>query len=217
MNKTIISLFVALLVGTALLAQQTIDALQANVSKLDNAKTAEDYEALAGEFLQIAGEHQKDWLPHYYAAFCNAKIGWLKFEDPDNIEPYADKADEDIEQARALLDSATQKKEMSEVYCVFSMVNRARVYINPMTYGKKYGIPAGKYTQLARRSDPDNPRALYLDGWEKYATPKLWGGDKEKAKELLTSARQKLESATPRGAEPRWGKAEVDDILSKLK
>jgi hypothetical protein len=213
MKKTILTLAIISFGWVASFAQQT---LQASVSKLDQAETVKDFEVLANEFSQLANQQQKEWLPHYYAAFCNAKIGWLKFEDPDNIEPYADKADEEIQKARELLDSTTQKKEMSEVYCVLSMVNRARVYINPMTYGRQYGIPAGQYTQLARRSNPDNPRALYIEGWEKYATPKLYGGDKKKAKELLTTAKQKLESNVAQDASPHWGKKEVEELLEKL-
>lgn len=217
MKKTILLLALFAFGATALFSQQPDDqVLKAPVSKLDKAKTVEDYEQLADEFLQVAEKQQTEWLPYYYAAFCNARIGWLKMDDPDNIEPYADKADEEIQKARELLDSAAQPKEMSEVYCVLSMVNRARVYINPMTYGRQYGIPAGQYTQLARRANPDNPRALYIEGWEKYATPKLYGGDKNKAKELLTSAKQILQQNSP-GVSPRWGLQEVNELLAKLK
>ena len=102
------------------------------------------------------------------------------------------------------------------MYCVLSLLNRARVYINPETYGPQYGPTAWSYTQLARSTNPDNPRALYMEGWEKFATPKMFGGDKNKAKELLTSAKQKLESNTTPGIEPHWGKKEVEEILKAL-
>jgi hypothetical protein len=214
MKKTI---FLCTLLAFFWTASYTQQAMEESVNKLDKAKTVADYEQLADEFLQFADKQQTQWLPYYYAAFCNAKIGWLKMDDPDNIEPYADKADEEIQKARELIDSANQPKEMSEVYCVLSMVNRARVYINPMTYGRKYGISAGQYTQLARRGNPDNPRALYIEGWEKFATPKLYGGDKKKAKELLTRAKQMLQQNNSSDASPRWGLQEVDELLQKLK
>jgi hypothetical protein len=219
MKKAIFLFVTGLLIHAAASAQDPVtNQLQADVSKLDNAKSGQDYQELANDFIRIADVKKTDWLPYYYAAFCNAKIGWLKQDsDPDNIEPFADKADEQVKKAQSLLDTAKQKKELSEVYCIKSMSNRARVYINPMVYGRKYGPAASQYTQLARKTDPDNPRALYIEGWEKYATPKMWGGDKQKAKELLLEAQQKLNSNPAPGIQVHWGKKEVDDLLGKLK
>ncbi len=113
------------------------EQMQQQVAKLDNATTVKDYQQLSGNFLRIADAEKTQWLPYYYAAFCNA-------------------------------------------------------------------------------TNPDNPRAIYLEGWEKFSTPKMWGGDKTKAKELLTSAKQKLDNNTSPGIEPHWGKKEVDELLKQL-
>ncbi|MEP6951065.1 MAG: hypothetical protein ABI863_17385 [Ginsengibacter sp.] len=192
--------------------------MQSAVTKLDAAKTTNDYEQLAINFMQIASSQKTQWLPDYYAAFCNAKIGWLKQNtDPDNIEAFANKSLEQIATAKSLLDTSKQKKELSEVYCIFSMANRAMVFINPMSNGRKYGPAAAKYITLAEQENPDNPRALYLDAWQKITTPKLWGGDKTEGKQLLNEAKQKLESNPSTGVEPHWGKTEIDDMLKKLK
>jgi hypothetical protein len=118
--------------------------------------------------------------------------------------------------ALSLLDTTKQKKELSEVYVIMSMTNRARVFINPMTYGRKYGPAASHYNQLAIQSSPNNGRALYLAGWEKYSTPKLWGGDKQNAKELLQQALQQL-NAQSSNDNPHWGKRETVELLAKLK
>jgi hypothetical protein len=45
----------------------------------------------------------------------------------------------------------------------------------------------------------------------------MWGGDKQKAKELLTAAKQKLDNNSSSGIEPHWGKKEVEEILKQLK
>jgi ribosomal protein S20 len=210
MKKAFFLFAAGLLIYTSMPAQ---DQLRADVIKLDNANTGSDYQELANDFIRIADFKKTDWLPYYYAAFCNAKIGWLKQDDPDNIEPFADKADEQIKKAQSLLDTASQKKELAELYCIKSMINRARVFINPMTYGRKYGPAASQYTKLARKLNPDNPRALYLEGWEKYATPKMWGGDKQKAKELLQEAKQKLDNNSASVNDIHWGRKEVEDLL----
>jgi hypothetical protein len=191
--------------------------MQQQVKMLDNANTIKEYEQLAANFMRLTQAEKTQWLPYYYSAFCDAKVGWLKQDDPDNIEPFANKADEEIKQAQALIDTGKQKTELSELYCVLSMINRARVFINPSTYGRQYGPAASRYIRLAEKANPDNPRALYLDGWEKFSTPKMWGGDKLKAKELLETAKQKLDNNTVSGIEPHWGKKEVQDILNQLK
>jgi hypothetical protein len=173
---------------------------------------------LASDFLRIADAQKDQWLPYYYAAFCNAKIGWLKQnDDPDNIEVFSNKAGEEIKKAGTLIDTVKQKKELSEIYCINMMLNQARVFINPQTYGRQDGPTAFNYLQLAKHASSDNPRVLYLLGWQKFATPKMWGGDKALAKQLLTEAKQKLEADSSSGIEPHWGKKEVDEILGQLK
>jgi len=198
-------------------AQQGTKELEITVAKLDKAKTVKDYKTLADDFIHIAESQKKEWLPFYYAAFCNAKIGWLYEDDGEKIAPFTDKAEEEIKKSLSLLDTASQKKELSELYCVFMMLNQARVFMNPQTYGAKYGPTAFNYLRLAEKANPENPRALYLEGWVKYATPKAWGGDKVKAKELLIAAKQELNSNASFNVNPHWGKMEVEDLLKQLK
>jgi hypothetical protein len=217
MKKLIILIAASVFLFERLHAQDGFtQQMRSAVTRLDNANTVNDYEQLSNSFLQIASLQKTQWLPYYYAAFCNAKIGWLKQDDPDNIEPFANKAMEEITKAGSLIDTSRQKKELSEVYCVFSMANRAMVFINPMSYGRKYGTAAAKYIILAEQEDPANPRAIYLDGWQKYSTPKMWGGDKKKAKDLLTDAEQKLNTESTQDIEPHWGKKEIEALLKLL-
>lgn len=213
MKRTILSITAIILLSFSVFAQSGLDA---SVAKLDKASSDKQYQQLAKEFLKIAETQKNQWLPYYYAAYCDARISWMKKEtDPDNIQQFAEKAIDEANKAAALLDTSAQKKELSEIYCLLSMANRAIVYINPMTYGRKYGIIAMQNTALARQSNPDNPRALYIEGWEKYATPKLYGGDKQKAKELLLAAQQKMNGDD--GVNPHWGREDIDALLKKIK
>jgi len=217
MKKAILSITGAIIFGLSVYAQEAnTPQLQAAVSKLDKATAVKEYEQLANDFKNIADVQKTQWLPYYYAAFCNAKIGWLYQDDGDKIEPYADQAEEQIKKSQSLLDTSKQKKELSEVYCVLSMLNQARVFINPQTYGPQYGPLAANYRPAALETDPDNPRALYMEGWAKFATPKMWGGDKKKAKELLESLNLLNTNATS-NINPHWGKKEVEDLLKQLK
>jgi hypothetical protein len=217
MKKTILLIAIIFLYGNLTRAQNNYtQQMQTAVAKLDQAVAVKDYQQLASGFESIAQQEKTNWLPLYYAAFCNAKIGWLYQQDGDQIEPFADKAENEIKNSKSFLDTASQKKELSEVYCIMSMVNRARVFINPMSYGRQYGPVASEYIRLATKTNPDNPRANYLGGWEKYSTPKLWGGDKKKAKELLDFAKRQLASESNEGINPHWGLKEIDVLLKEL-
>jgi hypothetical protein len=218
MKKSIISIMAILLICFSASAQQTsgTGALQSAVTKLDQAKTAKDYQALEKEFVKIGASQPKDWLPNYYAAYCNARIGFLLQDDGDAIEPYSDRGELQAKKAESLLDKVNQKKELSELYTVMSMINQSRVFINPMTYGPKYGPTAQQFLNQAKQLNPDNPRAIYLAAWFKYNTPKMWGGDKDLAKQLAIQSLKLLEGAET-GINPHWGKAEDQELLSKYK
>lgn len=190
------------------------NALQQAVNQLDQAQTVKDYTALEKTFSGI--NEQPAWLPPYYAALCNAKTGFLLQDDGEKIEPFADRGEAMAQKALSLLDSTTQKKELAEVYTVLSMVYRTRVFINPMTYGRKYGVLSGQMLQKALALDPGNPRALYVAAWVKYYTPKMWGGDKEQAKKLATESLQKLGNPGT-DVYPHWGRTDDQQLLGKIK
>ncbi|CAL1516452.1 hypothetical protein [Chitinophaga sp. MM2321] len=218
MKKLIISFLVSALALTGIYAQNgsTSNTLENAVSALDKATSAKDYEALEKDFSAIAASQKTAWLPYYYAAFCNAKIGFLYEDDGERIEPYSNRGEEQIKTARSLLDSSKQKTELSEVYTVLSMVYRTKVFINPMTYGRKYGMLSDQCLKQAKQLNPENPRVLYVEAWVKYYTPKMWGGDKTLAKQLAEQSLAKLSTATA-GVAPHWGKAENQALLSKYK
>src|SRR5687768_8806054 len=216
MKKVIVLIVVISAVHSVGCAQSPMfnTQMESAVARLDNAKSIGDYQKLANDFTRIAAGNQTQWLPYYYAAYCNTRIGWMyEKADPEKIEPFVTVAAQQIDKAKSLLDSTTQKNEMTEIYCVMSMIKRGWVFINPMTYGREYGIASKTLFEKGKAISPENPRILYLEAWEKYNAPKMWGGDKEKAKELLTLAIRKLESNPTSGIYPRWGKSVCEEIL----
>jgi hypothetical protein len=192
------------------------DALQNAVARLDKAGSVKEYEALEKEFSAMAASGKTAWLPYYYAAFCNAKIGFLYQDDGERVEPYSNRGEELAKKAQSLLDTVQQKKELSEVYTVISMVYRTKVFINPMTYGRKYGTLSQQYLDRARQLNPENPRAIYVEAWVKYNTPKMWGGDKNLAKQQAEQSLHMLENNAT-GVNPHWGKKEDGELLGKYK
>ncbi|RAJ87778.1 hypothetical protein CLV59_101539 [Chitinophaga dinghuensis] len=215
--KKITLLLLAICFVAATQAQQHSDALLTAVSRLDKAVSPKDYEALEKEFSNIAVTRKTEWLPYYYAALCNAQIGFLYQDDGEKIEPYSNKGADQANTALHLLDTAHQKQELSELYVVMSMINRTKVFINPMTYGRKYGPVAEQYLKEAKRLNPQNPRMLYASAWVKYYTPKLWGGDKGQAKQLAEESLKLLAAQSADNVAPHWGKTSNEALLQKMK
>src|SRR5580765_1516989 len=97
MKKTFFLIAMIFLLAITTNAQEAYtQKMQTAVSKLDRAKSVKEYQQLANDFKAIADGQKMQWLPYYYSAFCNAKIGWLYQDDGDKIEPFADIADEQI-------------------------------------------------------------------------------------------------------------------------
>lgn len=188
------------------------------ITRLDNASSVTAYQSLANDFTRLAGVYTKEWSAFYYSAYCNARIAWLYQEKPGEIEPYAKLAETQIRNAETLAGaSGNNSGVLSEIFCIWSMVDRAYVFISPMSNGRKYGPASNQYIEKAKKANPNNARAFYLDAWVNYYTPKLWGGDKAKAKELLGQALVKLNSPAPSAVFPHWGKTDCDALLAQFK
>jgi hypothetical protein len=191
--------------------------MEANVSKLENAKAVGDYQILQISFIKLADSKKTDWLPYYYAALCNAKISWLYKDNGSKIAPFANLATQQLKKAESFLDTSKNKFEISEVDCVWSMIYRAKIFISPMFNGMRYGPTANQYIDKAKQMNPENPRVSLLEGWMKYYAPSLWGGDKTKAKQLLELALKQLENRPSPAIYPHWGKTECENILKLYK
>lgn len=217
MKKLTFFLLGLLAINSAANAQQAgyDEQLKTAVSELDKAEQVADFQKLESYFVRLGEAKKTEWLPWYYAAFCNAKIGFLFENDGERIEPFSNRGEQQIKKAFSLLDTASQKQELSEVYVVMNMINQSKVFINPMTYGPKYGPLAHQYLQQAKRLNPENPRVIYLEAWHKDNAPKMWGGDKDKAKELAGEALKKLAASASTGPAPHWGKKECTEILNQ--
>jgi hypothetical protein len=86
MKKTLLFIAVIFLYGNLTQAQDNYSQqMRTAVAKLDQAVAVKDYQQLAAGFESIAQQGKTSWLPWYYAAFCNAKIGWLYQQDGDRL------------------------------------------------------------------------------------------------------------------------------------
>jgi hypothetical protein len=186
-------------------------AMEAGIVMINETKTPADYVAAANTFERIGNMEKEQWLPNYYAAFCNIMAAYMQQGNATVQGELADKAEALIVKAEALA------KDNSEVSCLRSMHATIMLMIDPMKNGMTFGPKAAQYLEKAMKEDPNNPRPYLLDGQSKYYTPEQWGGDKVKAKEQLQKALELYGKFKPASAiHPVWGKEQVEALLKEM-
>ncbi|MBA3705245.1 MAG: hypothetical protein H0W84_04920 [Bacteroidetes bacterium] len=208
--KTLVSIATALSITLFATAQNPkyISAMEKNIAILDTARSTAQLQSLANNFERIASGEKKEWLPNYYAAYCYATLS-LNFKG-DEIDTYCDKADAFINKADSINPSN------SEIYAVKAKIAAARINVNPMTRGQKYGAQSTVLRDKAKALDPANPRPWLLEGQSKFYTPTAFGGGKTKAKPAFEKALTLFETFKPTSSiHPRWGKNETTYFLKK--
>ncbi len=211
MKKFLLTSF-TLLMSVVVFAQseQYTNAMKAYLLKLKDARSAESFQAAANGFERIAGNETKEWLPKYYAGFCFVMQA-MNTGDKDKVDGILDQADK-------LISDAAQISNNDEILCLQSLAASARIGVNPMTRGMKYGQISAGFLAKAKEMNPDNPRIYYLEGTSKFYTPKAFGGGKDKAQEIFEKAVVAYAKFKPANElMPDWGSQQTVEMLEECK
>ena len=220
MKKGLIGLL-ALMMATASFAQNEkyVKAMEAQVALLDSNHTADGWKELANSFERIADAEKTQWLPYYYASYCNVMAGYNSmpqgggFGDNSAIsDPFADKAETLLNKAEAL------SKDNAEIYIVWKMVHGLRMMGNAMARYMTESPKANEALEKAKSLNEGIPRIYILEGQDKFYTPEQYGGSKTEAKTLFEKAQGLFETFKPESSiAPNWGRTTVAWFLSQLK
>lgn len=193
-------------------------AMKEKIAALDTTRNPEQLLVLSSAFERIADAEKSQWLPYYYAALAEVNAGYFTMNGNmsggmgDKLDPIADKAEILLNKAEAM------SKENSEIYIVKKMIASLRMLADPMSRYMTYGPQAAEALELAKKYNPENPRAYYLEGQDKLFTPEQFGGSKEEAKKLFELALRKYESYKPADPlMPGWGRGSTEYFLSMAK
>ncbi|MRG47775.1 hypothetical protein GFS24_21810 [Chitinophaga sp. SYP-B3965] len=193
-------------------SEQYQQAMNQQVALLDSASyfTQGGTQQLANTFERIAEAEKTQWLPYYYAAYCRVNEAFLT-TDKSKVDEITDKAQLNIEKASAL------KGKDSEISCILSLIASARIGVDPMTRGMKYGMESGQHLEEAKKLNPENPRVPMLEGQALLYTPEAFGGSKSKAKEKFEEALLKFAADKPGDKiTPHWGEAYTKMLMTEL-
>jgi len=189
-------------------------AMEQLVPAVDTTKNADAMAGLANSFQRIAEAEKTQWLPFYYAAYCNVTSAYLtsmgQMGMADKTDPLADKSE-------ALLNKAEElSKNNSEIYIVKKMIATLRLMGDPMNRYMTYGPAAAEALAAAKKANPENPRAFLLEGQDKFYTPEEYGGSKVEGKKLFEEALKKFDAFKPESPiHPTWGKMQTQYFLTQ--
>jgi hypothetical protein len=184
-------------------SEKFIGAMKKNMAEIDSALSRNEVARLndiGATFERIGDAEKNQWLPYYYAAYCQVTVAFIKNEVANN-DLVADKVDQLIAKADAL------EKKNSELSLLKAMNTSLRMLVNPMQRWMQYGQKIQEYTQDAMTQDPTNPRPYYFNGISLKNTPAEFGGGCGTAKPILDKAMELFATFKPASdLHPVWGK-----------
>ena len=193
---------VAVMLSTTFFAtaqnKKYIATMEKNVAALDTTRDGAKLQDLANTFERIAGAEKAEWLPNYYTAYCYVNMTYST--KGDMIDTYCDKAETFLKKADSI------SPNNSEIYTLKAQLASARISVNPMSRGQKYGTESGELREKAKSLDKTNPRPYYLEGTAYFYTPPMFGGGKDKAKPAFEKALELYKDFKPASSiSPNWG------------
>ena len=205
---------VTLLLSTLVFAQSEkfTTAMKKNLAALDSSfKSPPNLLIVANNFERIASAEKSQWLPYYYAAFCQVNYGFIQ-QDKSKTDGYADKAAELIAKADSL------SPNNSEISCIKSMIASCHMMVDPAQRWMEYGKESSSNLEAAISQDPNNPRPYYLKGQGLRYTPEQFGGGCKTAKPELQTAMDKYAVFKPSSElAPDWGRQRTEMLLNECK
>lgn len=208
-------LFLALILFCYTLTAQNNDKylknMLKNIASLDTAKQSSSFTQISNKFERIADAEKKQWLPYYYAAYCQL-MALFSQRQTITAATFANNAQKYI----SIADSLSPQNH--EIITLNALLCSARIMENPATNGMKYGMQQASLLAKAKQLNPENPRTYLLDGQSKYYTPAQWGGGKALALPLLEQAAQKFKTFIPESdISPKWGEKLTQKLIEACK
>lgn len=208
MKKIVLLLFTTVLI-TNVFAQSKYEKTMENaLAELDSIHNPEIRQKLLGLFERIAAKETDKWRPLYYASYMNLMTGMFE-EKKKNQDLFYDKAIEYATKANEL------NKDNDEILTLLAFAYQMKISVKPAKRGAKLGAIANEKLAKAEKINPENPRVYILKADNLYYTPKMWGGDKEKAIETYKLAEEKFNAFKPKHKlDPNWGLYRVKEMIA---
>ena len=175
----------------------TNKTLETAVMQFNQGNKNLNYQELYLQFEQLYAVNKTNWLIPYYAGMTRSIMCLLKLGDKDALAN------------DALLWVGRAKSIMAndEVYCAESLAYTAKMSVNPLLRWLTYEGKIKKALNLAKKLNPNNPRAYVLEANIQQKIPYIFGGGCNSVKPLIEKAELCFNTQTKSNlVEPSWGK-----------
>jgi hypothetical protein len=171
-------------------------ALEAAVMQFNQTNSPSSYTQLFLKFEQLYSLDKTNWLIPYYAGMTRSIMCLLKMGDRDAL---ANDALLWVGRAKSIMPN-------DEVYCAESLAYTAKMSVNPALRWLAYEGKVKNALSLAKRLNPNNPRAYLLEANIQQKLPFIFGGGCKSAKPLIQKAELCFNVQTiGSSVEPSWG------------
>lgn len=162
-------------------------------------------------FEELGQIHSDQWIPLYHASWMLVTIS---FEESDPI-----KSDVLLERAKPSLDKALElAPDESEVHVLKALYYIGMMSVDPSVRGPEYFEDANLSLEKAKGLNPDNPRAVYLEGMMALNMPDFMGGGPAAAKPIFLDAEKKFSTfQNDDPLWPSWGEDLLKGDLERIK
>ena len=164
----------------------------------------------ANYFERIALAEPKEWLPFYYAGYCNLIVA-IDTKQPNQKDALYDKAMDFAQKADKL------SSKNSEIAVLMGYITFMKMAVDPSSRAMGMLGEANRYLDLAITLNPENPRSYFIKGQNTFYMPAAFGGGSTNAKPLFVKALEKYAKENITGIEPSWGKERCQALLSQCK
>ena len=208
--KKLLSIIAILSLSLTVWAKDYNKAMTEAIDKMYESRTSQEYLEMANVFDRIGSAEQDKWLPYYYSAFCYTMLS-TNTKEPGSIDEYLDKADEYLATAERL------NGDQVEVLAMKGFTAMLRISVDPGTRGQEYSMKSVGFLQQAMQIDNRNPRVVLMLGQMQYGTAQFFGSGTTEACEMFNTALAlfKEQENQDLGLNPRWGKSQVESMLTK--
>ncbi len=210
MKKKFLS-FTLVLISVLSFAQTGYEkVMKEKIGRIENMKSAENFQVLANDFHRIAEKEQNRWQPNYYAALAYIQKGraLMRENKLEELDAIADQAQKYIDAAAGI------EKENSEIHLLQKMAYSLKMMVNPQERYMIFGMKAQEELNKAEKLNPDNPRVILIKAEDTYFTPEQYGGSKVRGMVQFKMAVEAFKTFKPKNTlDPDWGKSEAEYFI----
>ena len=171
-------------------------ALEDAVIQFNQTTKSQAYQELYLQFEQLYAVNKTNWLIPYYAGMTRSIMCLLKMGDRDAL----------AKDALLWVGRAKSIVKNDEVYCAESLAYTAKMSVNPALRWLVYEGKIKNALKLAKKLNPNNPRAYILEANIQQKLPFIFGGGCKSVKPLIQKAELCFNAQTKgSSAEPSWG------------